>query len=98
MGPEALARWRRAARRPMRQGDDPRLQALTAAVGSGRLVGFRYWGGSTPGAKREVSPGLLFTAEGFDGVYFSGYCHVRNAERTFLVARMDLTEIAPRAA
>ena len=88
MGPEALARWHRAARRPVAGGDDPQVRALAAAARSNRRIRFRYYGGSTPGIEREVSPGLLFTAEGFPGVYFSGYCHLRRAERTFLVARM----------
>ncbi len=88
MGPEALARWHRAPRRPVADSDDPQIRALAAAVRSNRRIRFRYLGGSTPGAGREVSPGFLFTAEGFPGVYFSGYCHLRRAERTFLVARM----------
>jgi hypothetical protein len=88
MGPEALARWHRAPRRPVADSDDPQVHACLVAMRSSQRVRFRYLGGSTPGAGREVSPGLLFTAEGFPGVYFSGYCHTRCAERTFLVARM----------
>jgi predicted DNA-binding transcriptional regulator YafY len=68
--------------------DDPQIRNLLASVRSNGRIRFRYLGGSTPGAAREVSPGFLFTAEGFAGVYFSGYCHTRRAERTFLVARM----------
>jgi hypothetical protein len=88
MGPEALARWRRAARRPVADSNDPQVHLLAAAVRSNQRIRFSYLGGSTPGAGREISPGLLFSAEGFPGVYLSGYCHARRAERTFLVARM----------
>jgi predicted DNA-binding transcriptional regulator YafY len=88
MGSEAIARWCRAPRRPVAESDDPQVRSLAVAVRSNQRIRFRYLGGSTPGAAREVSPGFLFTAEGFAGVYFSGYCHTRRAERTFLVARM----------
>lgn len=90
--PEELARWRRAARRPVMDGAEPLTRSLATAVRAGRRVRFRYHGGSTPGAPRDVSPGLLFTVEGFTGLYLSGYCHTRRAERTFLAARMECDE------
>lgn len=84
----ALSRWRAAVRRPIVATGEPRLQPLVESVQSGRRVRFRYFGGSDCGAMREVAPGLLYTVDGFDGVYLSGYCRARRAERTFLVARM----------
>jgi len=38
---------------------------------------------------RKLSDGKRFTVAGFPGDYLSGYCHLQEAERTFLVARMS---------
>lgn len=57
---------------------------------SNRPLRFRYHGGTIPAALREVTPGHLYTVEGFPGAYLSGYCHIRHAERTFLVSRIQL--------
>lgn len=90
---DALSRWRAAVRRPVVEGEAAELRLLAEAVRRGRRVCFRYFGGSESGAAREVAPGLLYTVDGFDGVYLSGYCHARRAERTFLVARMGDLEV-----
>jgi len=93
-GEDALSRWRAAARRPMVEGEGAELRLLAEAVRRGLRVRFCYLGGSEFGARREVSPGMLYTVEGFDGVYLSGYCQERGAERTFLVARMQGLEVS----
>ena len=70
----------------------PELRPLLSAIRGNRPVRFRYFGGSCFGADREVTPGLLFTVDGFSGAYLSGYCHTRRAERTFRVERMALED------
>jgi predicted DNA-binding transcriptional regulator YafY len=91
---EELARWRRAPRLPVLDSTAPELSPLLLAIRTGGAVRFRYFGGSGFGAVREITPGLLFSVAGFPGTYVSGYCHVRRAERTFLVERMRDVEIA----
>jgi predicted DNA-binding transcriptional regulator YafY len=67
------------------------LQArLVQAIATGDGVEFDYDGGNEPGQRRRVSPGLLFTVDGYPGTYLAGYCHERQAERTFLVDRLRL--------
>ncbi len=92
LGPEAYAQWRRAPRRPMVADTAPLTRRLAQAIQANQALRFRYDGGSTPGMERRVTPGHLYTVEGFPGVYLSGYCHTRRAERTFLVARMRVGE------
>lgn len=90
----ALGRWRAAVRRPVIATTDAQLRLLAVAVHQNRRVRFRYIGGSECGSAREVTAGMLYTVDGFDGVYLSGYCHSRQAERTFLVTRMNDLAVA----
>lgn len=92
-GEDVLSRWQAAARRPLVEGDVAELRMLAEAVRCGRRVSFRYLGGSDFGGGREISPAMLYTADGFESVYLSGYCHRRGAERTFVVARMQAIEV-----
>jgi len=93
-GEDALSRWRAAVRRPVVEGEGAELRRLAEAVRRGRRVRFCYWGGNESGERREIAPGMLYTVDGFEGVYLSGYCHTRGAERTFLVARMQGIEVS----
>ena len=88
-GPDTLERWRRAQRQPVWESDVPELALLISCLRSSERVEFAYSSGSTPGQLRCVTPGQLYKVEGFPGYYLSGYCHLREAERTFLVARMS---------
>ena len=87
-GPEALERWRRAPRQPVWESVLPELSPLIASLRKNQRLQFTYFGGATPGNQRVVTPGQLYTVTGFAGHYLAGYCHLREAERTFLVARM----------
>jgi hypothetical protein len=94
--PSRLELWKRSPRIPILRLDDAEKSAsadlgqLIAATESRRELKFRYFGGSTPGERRQVSPGLLFRVEGFTGIYLSGFCHTRRAERVF---RVDLIDV-----
>ncbi|MBE7538081.1 MAG: WYL domain-containing protein [Opitutaceae bacterium] len=88
-GPDTLERWRRAPRQPVWESDQPELSLLIEALRKNQRVQFSYFGGSALGDPRVVTPGHLYTVAGFPGHYLSGYCHLRDAERTFLVARMS---------
>jgi hypothetical protein len=85
---DALGRWRRAPRHPILDTVDNRLSVLLTAIEAAEPIEFVYDGGSRPGAARRVTPGALFRVEGFEGVYLSGYCHTRAAERTFQICRI----------
>lgn len=92
--PDALEHWRRAIRQPVWESDIPELALLISCLHADERVQFVYCSGSTPGELRTVTPGQLFTVAGFPGHYLSGYCHLRGAERTFLVARMSNLALA----
>ena len=84
---KGLEGWRRSARRPILASEKTTLQPWLQAIRDGQAVTFRYDSGSQPGARRTVTPALLYTVDGFPEVYVSGYCHQRRAERSFAVAR-----------
>jgi hypothetical protein len=88
--PDLLARWRRAPRRLVLESAEPVAASLLAAIRAGETVEIIYDGGATPFTRRSVAPGALFEVEGFPGLYLSGYCHHRAAERTFLLSRLRL--------
>jgi len=85
-----LADWRRFQWVPLFESVHPTAQRLIVAVRQQELLTLRYWGGSTPGAPRCVSPRLVFQAGGCGPLYVSGYCHLRRAERVFRVERVEL--------
>lgn len=89
---ELLARWKRSPRIPVLETDDPTLARLIEAAETGRDLAFRYFGGTDPGALRQVSPGLVFRIVDFPEFYLSGFCHTRQAERVFRVDRIELGE------
>lgn len=95
--PDALERWRNATRTPVRATADPVGARLLAAGERGVAVRIIYWGGTQPGATRTISPGWLFRADGFPGLYVAGYCHRRRAERVFALDRIALAASAPGA-
>ncbi len=93
--PDGLERWRRAVRQPVWESDIPELALLITCLNNEERVQFVYSSGFTPGELRVVTPGQLYTVAGFPGHYLSGYCHLREAERTFLVTRMSQLAFAP---
>lgn len=85
-----LADWREVKRVPVFVSVHPTAQRLIVAAGRQEMLPLRYWGGSTPGAERKVSPTLVFQIGGYGPLYLCGYCHVRRAERVFRVERVEL--------
>jgi len=91
MGPW-LGDWRQVRWVPVFESVHPTAQRLIVAALRHEMLTLRYWGGSTPGATRRVSPGLVFQAGGYGPLYVSGYCHLRRQERVFRVDRVEFTE------
>jgi predicted DNA-binding transcriptional regulator YafY len=89
-----LSSWNRSPRHPVFETSDPTLARLIEATDTGRDLVFRYFGGTTPGEVRHVSPGLVFRIQDFPATYLSGFCHTRQAERVFRVDRMELGGVA----
>lgn len=85
-----LADWRQFHWVPLFESVHPTAQRLILAVQRHEMLALRYWGGSTPGVARRVSPGLVFQAGGCGPLYVSGYCHLRRQERVFRVERVEL--------
>lgn len=87
-----LGDWRQVGRVPVFESVHPTAQRLILAALCHEMLTFRYWGGSTPGADRSVSLGLVFQAGGYGPLYVTGYCHLRREERVFRVDRLELCE------
>jgi hypothetical protein len=87
-----LGDWREVKRVPVFVAVHPTAQRLIVAALRHEMLTLRYWGGSTPGATRHVSPELVFQAGGYGPLYVSGYCHLRRQERVFRVDRVEFTE------
>jgi hypothetical protein len=85
-----LGDWRQVHWVPVFVSVHPTAQRLILAALRQEMLPLRYWGGSTPGAARSVSPGLVFQAGGHGPLYVSGYCHLRRQERVFRVDRVEL--------
>jgi predicted DNA-binding transcriptional regulator YafY len=85
-----LADWREVQRVPIFKSVHPTAQRLILAAGRQEMLTLRYWGGSTPGGERKVSPTSVFQIGGYGPLYLCGYCHVRRAERVFRVERVEL--------
>ena len=85
-----LGDWRRGPWVPVQQSVHPTAQRLILAALRHEMLPLRYWGGSTPGRERSVSPGLVFQLSGRGPLYVAGYCHRRRAERVFRVERVEL--------
>lgn len=85
-----LADWRQAQWVPVFQSVHPTAQRLILAAQRGEMLPLRYWGGSTPGRERCLSPRLVFQLNGSGPLYVAGYCHQRRAERVFHVGRVEL--------
>ncbi len=84
--------WHSLPRVPVRESENSVVQALIEAVKARGKFEFAYMGGSSPGAIRRISPGLVFMLEEFPHVYVMGYCHRRRQERVFRVDRMEFVE------
>jgi len=85
-----LGDWRQCHWMPVGESVHPTGQRLLLAVQRHELLALRYWGGSTPGALRTISPGLVFQVGGCGPLYVSGYCHLRRQERVFRVDQVEL--------
>jgi predicted DNA-binding transcriptional regulator YafY len=85
-----LADWRQADWVPVYESVHPTAQRLILAAARHEMLTLRYWGGSTPGRERRISPELVFQLGGCGPLYVSGYCHLRRAERVFHVGRVEL--------
>lgn len=81
------AGWHTLPRRPVTAATDPAAVAILDAIRRGHPVTLAYSGGSTPGARRTLTPALLFTLDGFPHTYLTAYCHSRQATRTFRLDR-----------
>ena len=85
-----LADWREVKRVPVFVSVHPTAQRLIIAAQRQEILTLRYWGGSTPGVARQVSPDLVFQLGGYGPLYVAGYCHLRRQERVFRVERVEL--------
>lgn len=94
--PELLARWRQAQRRLVLESSDATVSRLLQAIHAGERIDVRYSAVSDAGALRALTPGAVFTVEGYPEVYLSAFCHERQAIRTFAVSRMHFPAHAGR--
>ncbi len=78
-------------RKPTPLLNDRLLLTLTRAVQEQLRIGFAYEAQDKGATQREADPyGLLFQ---FSRWYMIGYCHLRQAMRTFRLDRMEKTEL-----
>lgn len=85
-----LAEWQAASRMPICDSQDPKERRLLRAMRLQEPVQFIYHGGTAPGEKRRVRPALLFRVEGYTAAYLTGYCEIREENRTFRLDRVQL--------
>ena len=78
-----LLDWLVAHRIPVLQSGDPVVAWMIKAMLRREKIEFIYYGGCSPGARRVISPGLVFTLNEWSHTYVAGYCHLRQEERVF---------------
>lgn len=83
-----LRAWLRQPRLPVLDSSHPQVRLFVWAMLERKPVEFIYLGGSTPGQKRTVSPGLVFKLDELGPVYVAGFCHARGEERVFRIDRV----------
>lgn len=88
---EWFVTWTTALRTPVLVFDDPHVWRMLAAVWLGETVEFLYWGGSTPGARRRMTPSRVFTVESLPALYVEGVCVLRGELRAFRLDRIEWT-------
>src|SRR4051812_27401190 len=64
-------------------------ERLERAIGTGELVGIVYYGGSQPGAFREIEPLQI------DGEKVWARCHTSSAEKVFSIDKIELRGPVP---
>lgn len=89
-----LLRWMSLPRIPVLESEDEKVTWLVSAMLKRQSVEFIYLGGSEPGKRRMVSPGLLFRTESLGSTYVQGFCHRRGEERVFRVDKILSTDMA----
>jgi hypothetical protein len=85
-----LAHWRQLPRHPHWDICDSAAASFIDAALRGETIEFYYDGGATPGQRRKISPGLIFSVEDGGELYVSGYCHERQEERVFRLDRITM--------
>ncbi len=74
---------------------DPVLCFLLRAVYEKREVEFTYLGGTKPGQRRRVRPLELFRLSDYGSSYLTGFCALRQANRTFRVDNLWIAGVGP---
>lgn len=72
-------------------GDSPAVRVIEDAIHREHCLRIRYWSPRGDITERRVDPYLLWYADGL--LYLVGWCHLRDAVRTFLVDRMRQVEV-----
>jgi predicted DNA-binding transcriptional regulator YafY len=88
--PHWLQKWQQAPRVPILVSADEKTTRLLTAIRAGNSLMVRYFGGSTPGRQRLISPAALYKVQGFSSPYLTAHCHTKNQPRHF---RLDLLEV-----
>jgi len=83
-----LEDWRASKRTSIDYAYDPTIARLLEAAEDGELIEIIYFGGSSPGSSRWISPRKLFKVAGY-GVYVEAYCENRKEVRTFLTEKIS---------
>lgn len=74
--------------------DDPQLRLLQEAISNQRVVYLSYHSyHANVSTQRQFDPYRLYYSEGV--WYVSGFCHLRQAQRTFRLARIEALELLP---
>lgn len=71
--------------------EDDASRLLQAAIDRGKRVAFTYTGSNGQNTQRTVQPKSLAILEpfGWDKRSLTAFCHLRNADRTFLLSRVS---------
>ena len=85
----ALRDWKNANKRYIGNSSDARVSQVIDAASTGEILEITYFGGSQPGASRQISPRAVFISDNYRH-YVEAYDYRRKTFRTFRLDRMQV--------
>jgi len=92
-----LEEWKKANRYSISESHTscPIAKKLIKACEEEADIEITYYGGTTPGMSRTISPRRLFRVSGYDFIYVEAYCYKRQEYRTFRTDRIGSAFVTP---
>ena len=95
-----MEEWKKADRYSISENHTncPIAKKLIKAFEEEADIEIIYYGGTTPGRSRTISPRRLFRVSGYDFIYVEAFCYKRQEFRIFRTDRIGFSFVTPSKA